>query len=153
MIATEHSPPALSRAPQARRSRLLLTAVVGCAIPPACKNIGFRLVCCATFCADHSKIFLLCPLEIYLQVCSNPFLPVSSSCGSSFASSKLFCSFSSLLLSSGLFHCCLWQETLFGSLPVLSALPSEEEDLRGLDRLGNVTLIVKVRFAGNASEW
>ena len=64
-----------------------------------------------------------------------------------------FGSFSSLLLSSGLFHCCLWQETLFGSLPVLSALPSEEEDLRGLDRLGNVTLIVKVRFAGNASEW
>ena len=88
-----------------------------------------------------------------IACCSNPFLPVSSSCGSSFASSKLFCSFSSLLLSSGLFHCCLWQETLFGSLPVLSALPSEEEDLRGLDRLGNVPLIVKVRFAGNASEW
>jgi len=54
---------------------------------------------------------------------------------------------------SGLFHCCLWQETLVGSLPVLSALPSEEEDLRGLDRSGNVALIVKVRFAGNTSEW
>jgi len=54
---------------------------------------------------------------------------------------------------SGLFHCCLWQETLFGSLPVLSALPSEEEDLRGLDRSGNVALIVKVRFAGDAGEW
>ena len=51
-----------------------------------------------------------------------------------------------------IFHCCLWQETLFGSLPVLSALLSEEEDLRGLDRSGNVALIVKVRFAGDASE-
>ena len=51
-----------------------------------------------------------------------------------------------------IFHCCLWQETLFGSLPVLSALPSEEEDLRGLDRSGNVALVVKVRFAGDASE-
>ena len=51
------------------------------------------------------------------------------------------------------FHGCLWQETLFGSLPVLSALPSEEEDLRGLDRSGNVALIVKVRFAGDAGEW
>jgi len=50
-----------------------------------------------------------------------------------------------------IFHCCLWQETLFGSLPVLSALPSEEEDLRGLDRSGNVALIVKERFAGDAS--
>ena len=51
-----------------------------------------------------------------------------------------------------IFHCCLWQETLFGSLSVLSALPSEEEDLRGLDRSGNVALVVKVRFAGDASE-
>jgi len=51
-----------------------------------------------------------------------------------------------------IFHCCLWQETLFGSLPVLSALPSEEEDLRGLDRTGNIALIVKVRFAGDASD-
>jgi len=50
------------------------------------------------------------------------------------------------------YHCCLWQETLFGSLPVLSALPSEEEDLRSLDRSGNVALVVKVRFAGDASE-
>jgi len=57
-----------------------------------------------------------------------------------------------IAVGSGLFfHCCLWQETLFGSLPVLSALPSEEEDLRGLDRSGNVTLVVKVRFAGDAS--
>ena len=51
-----------------------------------------------------------------------------------------------------IFHCCLWQETLFGSLPVLSALPSEEEDLRGLDRSGNVALIVKMRFADDASD-
>ena len=57
-----------------------------------------------------------------------------------------------IAVGSGLFHCCLWQETLFGSLPVLSALPSEEEDLRGLDRSGNVALVVKVRFAGDASE-
>ena len=56
-----------------------------------------------------------------------------------------------IAVGSGLFHCCLWQETLFGSLPVLSALPSEEEDLRGLDRSGNVALVVKVRFAGDAS--
>ena len=46
----------------------------------------------------------------------------------------------------------LYHRTLFGSLPVLSALPSEEEDLRGLDRSGNVALVVKVRFAGDASE-
>ena len=69
MIASEHSHPALSRAPQARRSRLLLTAMEGCAIPLACKNICCRLVCCSSFCAVHSKIFLLCPLELYLQVC------------------------------------------------------------------------------------
>jgi len=37
-------------------------------------------------------------------------------------------------------------------LPVLSALPSEEEDLRGLDRSGNVALVVKGRFAGDASD-
>ena len=59
----------------------------------------------------------------------------------------------SLRFGSGLFHRCFWQETLFGSLPVLSVLPSEEEDLRGLDRSGNVALVVKVRFAGGASEW
>ena len=46
----------------------------------------------------------------------------------------------------------LWQETLFGSLPVLSALPSEEEDHGGLDRSGNVALIVKVRFVGDAND-
>lgn len=69
MIASEHSHPALSRAPQARRSRLLLTAMEGGAIPLACKNICCRLVCCASFCAIHSKISLLCPLELYLQVC------------------------------------------------------------------------------------
>ena len=57
-----------------------------------------------------------------------------------------------LSFGSGLFHCCLWQETLFGSLPVLSALPSEEEDLRGLVRSGNVVLVVKVRFADDASD-
>ena len=70
LIATEHSPPVLSRAPQARRSRLLLTAVECCAIPPACKYFFCRLVCCASFCVVFfSKISLLFPLEIYLQVC------------------------------------------------------------------------------------
>ena len=68
-------------------------------------------------------------------------------------SNKLRCIVSLLLFGSGLFHRCLWQETLFGSLPALSALPSEEEDLRGLDISGNVALIVKVRFAGDASGW
>jgi hypothetical protein len=41
---------------------------------------------------------------------------------------------------------------VFGSLPVLSALPSEEEDHGGLDRYGNVGLIVKVRFVGDAND-
>jgi hypothetical protein len=65
--------------------------------------------------------------------------------------SEFRCIVSLLLFGSGLFHRCLWQETLFGSLPVLSALPSEEEDLRGSDRSGNVALIVKMRFTGSAS--
>lgn len=38
VIADEHSPPALSRAPQARRSRLLLTALVA-VLSPAAKSI------------------------------------------------------------------------------------------------------------------
>ena len=42
------------------------------------------------------------------------------------------------------FLCCLWQETLFGSVPVLSALPSKAGGSWRFGQLGNGCSVVKV---------
>ena len=70
LIADEYSPPALSRAPQARRSHLLLTAMVGAVLIPAVKKYLAAGLFAVRFFELYVPIFFLFfPLDFYLQVC------------------------------------------------------------------------------------
>ena len=72
LIASVHSLPALSRALQARRSRLLLTVMMGCAIPPNCQIfLLWACLLCVFLCRFFLNFFAMPSWNIFagLQLC------------------------------------------------------------------------------------